>query len=380
MSLDTPDVDVTPLPLRKARISWVDVDNATGYVVSNNTRNNLNKPGCDAPPTSTAALSFEICLDEYLADTTPDTFSISAVDSTGTYLSAAADIRVIDNPILTGGSANGYSPGDTGQAVVKWGTVPEATEYTLRWRKLPGHEILASDGLVVVPTVVPHSHTAWRPNPAAETDWSQKEDLEATEYTVPGPDDRALDHGGIYAFQVIYEYADGTGFSAREAYAWIGSDFPTNRVATYPFFGYWPDREYSYVICDNTFPEVRNPMPPQTTWPMMIEQAFSEWETTRMVAMHRSNRECMVNPEIPISMISAVSNNTNEVFMVDTASLQSAPFIGHAANVINDIGRLLPAVSSPFTDLEELVSVRFPYTCGYVDTLCLRRECLCYFT
>ncbi len=80
----------------------------------------------------------------------------------------------------------------------------------------------------------------------------------------------------IYAIQVNYKRTDDLMvFSARDAYVWPSTKLPENqsRVATFPFFGHHPNREFEYIICKETFPSAD-----QTDWINLIRHAFKQWE------------------------------------------------------------------------------------------------------
>ena len=65
-----------------------------------------------------------------------------------------------------------------------------------------------------------------------------------------------LTDGRLYAFQVNYVIGWIKHFSAREALPWNSDALLGNtaRVITYTFSGHHNNREYRYVICDQTFP------------------------------------------------------------------------------------------------------------------------------
>ena len=117
------------------------------------------------------------------------------------------------------------------------------TQYTLKHRRLMG---------------IHHRQNGWRPNQFAT--------LTNTGETVtdsnPSSTDRLtyqktdLRLGEIYAFQLNYTQNGQKVFAGRDAFVWPSSGFAAEdrRVATYPFFGHWPDKEYTY-------PHLRNDLP-----------------------------------------------------------------------------------------------------------------------
>ena len=116
--------------------------------------------------------------------------------------------------------------------------------------------------------------------------------------------------GGVnqadFALRLNFAIVSGTVFSARDAYVWTSSELPGNneRVATYPFFGHHENREFNYIICDNTFPgtPLSTPMPPINTkrdaWVKIIQEAFEQWETATngLVIVNRVSGTCADNP------------------------------------------------------------------------------------
>ncbi len=212
-------------------------------------------------------------------------------------------VIVIDNPIY---SANGQV--GAGMATIKWRDpsaaplslpVPAAAggTYTVRHRKLFGD----------------HTFRSWRPRqygPASSVDVT---DLE---HAIGG-----LDPGGIYGIQLHYDTSAGTVFSARDAYVWASSGFPEggSRVGTYQFFGHWEQARYGYTICSATF------IPNNGDWPKLIAHAFEQWEEAipHQVRVTRKYEGCMtgegaIDNDNPMSVITALYNESNEVYMVDT--------------------------------------------------------------
>ena len=92
-----------------------------------------------------------------------------------------------------------------------------------------------------------------------------------------------------------------------------------DRVATFPLFGHWPDKEYVYATCENTFT-----LGNSATWVKLIEHAFEQWQTATDLVdvtpghLAAPSVSCEVDPNNPFSMILSTHNDVNEVFMVDT--------------------------------------------------------------
>ena len=333
---------VTPLPQRKARLSWAMISGAPKYHVEVKgggsskvfiLTHNLN-------PQVTYDIALDSILDgKGLADATAYQFRVKAIydddtsDASDPYVDSdySALVEIRDTPIT---SINGDSSGRTdgkGQAVVTWGAVPGATAYTLRWRKLSDYQVsLGTGALARFVRSVDHSNTDWRPQAAGATDWKHPAGASSSGMTVGG-----LNLGEIYAFQLTYTNASGQGFAARESYVWPSKGFPSDRVATYPFFGHWPNRIYSYTICTSTFPNSTS-----AAWTTLIERAFGAWNEPTMITMRRSIQRCKADTNVPISMISSLNNDVNEVFMVDTENDSFRPFKGHIVNLVNDLGSM----------------------------------------
>ena len=319
VKLATPtDLTVTPLPERKARLSWGAVPNASaGYQVEITS-------GSSSKVFSARQPSYEIALDSILngkglAHASAYQFKVKAIydlggppmntddDTSDPYVDGdySSTVELRDTPII---SINGDSSGRTdgkGQAVVNWRAVPGATSYTLRWRKLPEH--------IYFGIQVPHDSQAWRINPAtSDSDWSTTRNITTTNRTVTD-----LDIGEIYAFQIAYERSGVKGFSARESYAWPATGFPFLRVATFPFNGHWPNKEYQYSICADTFPSNK-----RAQWQTLIESAFEQWESsTNDLIQIRRSLDCVVD-ESPASMLESMRNNVNEVFMHNKTAVE----------------------------------------------------------
>ena len=344
VKLATPaNFTLTPLPQRKARLDWPMVTGAPKYRIE------ITGGGASGAfiltHNNAPAVSSEINLDSILngkglAHANAYQFKVKAIydtdnsDASDPYVDSdfSSVVEIRDTLII---SINGDSSGRTdgnGQAVVTWSAVPGATSYTLRWRKMARYRWVDGGYGYSVSALVPHSNTNWRPQAASnDTDWNYPTGTSFSGMTIGG-----LDLGEIYAFQLNYTLANGQGYSVREAYVWPSTDFPSDRVATYPFYGHWPNKTYSYTICNRTFP-------PDTAakWVTLIERAFNAWNTPTMITMERSRERCIADTDVPISTISSLNNSVNEVFMVDTTDKKYLPFVGHIVNVVYDIRQLL---------------------------------------
>ena len=316
VKLATPaNFTLTPLPQRKARLDWPMVTGAPKYRIE------ITGGGASGAfiltHNNAPAVSSEIDLDSILngkglADANAYQFKVKAVydtdnsDASDPYVDSdfSSVVEIRDTPII---SINGDSSGRTdgnGQAVVTWGAVPGATTYTLRWRKMPRQR---TGSFLGISRSVSHADSRWRPQAAAsEGDWSEPLQVSGSTSTIAG-----LDLGDVYAFQLNYTTANGQGYSVREAYVWPWRSLPHTRVATYPFFGHWPGRFFSYTICRNTFPTDH-----QQGWVDLINKAFEAWELGLLTTRHSISSIC--DSTTPAGLVAAHYNSTNEVIMVST--------------------------------------------------------------
>ena len=348
---------VTPLPQRKARLDWPMVTGAPKYRIE------ITGGGASGAfiltHNNAPAVSSEIDLDSILngkglADANAYQFKVKAIydtdnsDASDPYVDSdfSSVVEVRDTPII---SINGDSSGRAdrkGQAVVTWNAVTGATVYTLRWRKLPRHKVQERFLGFNVSRLVPHSDDRWRPQAAGEGDWSEPLRVSGTTSTIGG-----LDLGDVYAFQLNYTTANGQGFSVREAYVWPSNGFPSDRVATYPFFGHWPSKAYSYTICRNTFPTGT-----QDRWVSLINAAFGAWSTSTsgvVTAVSTTSDHC---EEAPMKIVGSLFNDHNEVIMVDTTDIGYEDFTAFVEGFITEgrIRRFLRGAGALLTNRDQI--------------------------
>ena len=324
----TPSIDVEPRPLRMARLSWQPVPNAKEYVVEYQETGGSWSPLYRQAITSTV---FDVSLDSILpggvglADSPyAYEFRVRAQDSTSSFKPGgnSAEIIIQDNPILMGGRATGNSPGGHGQAILEWPRQTDATEYIIRYRKLGFRNAFFQE---------PDHHTS--------VDWAKDEDWpyyhatltpvtepEPTSGTSTTPDPiTGLDIGDLYAFQVNYRTDDGMVYAARDAYVWPSDKRPNraSRVGTFPFFGYWEGGNYDYLVCEDTFPSTN-----RGDWKALIPHAFEQWElaapdlvtvTGRSGVCHSEDGR-QIDNNVPITVVRALHNEVNEVYMVDVSN------------------------------------------------------------
>ena len=318
------NLDVRPMQLRRARLSWTQGSVTTPDTVY---RVYAEDPNLNTIATSTLSrfdTARTLDLDKIFGGWGLDDFdyfklwvvaTTTAQSSTVLTSEASETIRIVDNPIA---SADGH-PGPN--VHVKWATstvtrvgTPTATAMTVdvRYRQL-GDSAQRKD----------HTTEEWRLDgvsypPTFDDTWR---DGSPTDGLITLP---AFNLGEVYALQLNYEDADGWVYSARDAFVWPSAGFPPDgeRVAGYPFFGHWKDGEYDYTVCEDTF----LPANKRTDWTELIEHAFEQWETAvpDLLTVTRTSGGCTVGDhpisnDNPITVVTALYNETNEVYMVDVA-------------------------------------------------------------
>ena len=323
VKLATPtDLTITPLPLRKAELSWTPVSGPGNIIYDVQVRKGLSGPWRDAK-TGTPDTNYEINLDAIsgssgFAEATTFGLHVRARQAGNSSFNSSysEEVIIIDNPILTGGSANGLSAGGD-QAVLTWNRILDAGNgYTIRYRELgsrpdflstqhqlpawPGHEDWPyPSGFVDHPTV---------PQPSTGTKVST---------TVRGlsPDPLYAGQGQLHAFQVNYETSTGVKvFSARDAFVWPSNDFPGSgkRVATYPFFGHHEGRSFEYHFCESFFP-----LDHRSTWKSIIEGAFGQWQraTDGLITIRKLSDRCPTLSNMELFIMQ--DDERSEVRMLD---------------------------------------------------------------
>ena len=296
-TLATPtDLDVEPLPLRKAKLIWAADANADEYVVE---IRKFGQTSWTAQPATTQAY-YEIDLDRILggdglADA-PYEFHVKATKRGSSHHDSAYSdtITIIDTPII---AANGNSPGLHGQAKLSWRTMSNVLgasylggTYSFRARQ-------ADQG---------HTKLAWQPGTYVSVGTiDQTQMTGANRDTIGG-----LTKGEIYAIQLRYE-KPGTStskvFAARDVYVWP-SDRPAGggeRVATFPLNYPLSNKTYSYVVCEDTFPSGKG-----DEWKTFITHAFSQWDlaTKNLVTTERVDGDCADYSEFVDEVIAAVTS------------------------------------------------------------------------
>ena len=337
-------LDGVPMALRKALLTWTPSSNAdsnTVYRIEIAAASNPNSwttlPKKESDPTKGLVIELDnVVINTGLANEDYFDIRIAAEDKTQTHPkpkrpSDVSDaIRIIDNPILTSGRANGKSSSGNAQAKLEWDKVTGVQKYIVRYRELGKRPSLNPKGLGIghsSRTWPGHADWPYYPETSSSLDVSQPSS--ATVSKTVG----SLNMGELYAFQVNYVTTSGDKvFSARDAYAWPSDKLPTrfSRVGTYPFFGYWDDGEYEYTICEKTF----TPATSRGDWENLIEHAFEQWERAApdLLTVTRRYDGCLssdslvspndvpIDNNVPITVVRALYNESNEVYMVDTSN------------------------------------------------------------
>ena len=264
-------------------------------------------------------------------------------------------IRIIDNPLLME-KGRAYGNRDD-RAVLVWKRIANAAHYIVEYRELGKR-----DRWWLVPDAS-HTDTSW---PANEN-WPYYSDFFPNPQTVPQPSRGdtipatvlGLDRGKLYAFQVNYVTTGGEEvFSARDAFVWPSSKRPPreSRIGTYPFFGYWEGGRYDYTICSKTFDDPDTPDDESSEWKALISHAFEQWEQAvpDRVTVTRMVGSCVVDNDIPFTLVRALFNGRNEAYMVDTSNWYSAIFPLLSDNPLFLCIEVAPAcvISTRYTDIE----------------------------
>ncbi len=315
--LDTPqNIDVEPRPLRIARISWDAVDGAKAYDVRLHNhlfeKNRSTSTVTLEPKTGIVCVDggethYDVMLDRHLIDDKVDEFQIRAIKDDCATPQAnrnanqnnseySTKIRIVDNPIISVNGDSRGTPDGKGQVKIKWSRNAFTQEYSIRYRKLKGDHDTAYN---------------WQPNSFEEFTTITSTDF-STSHTIS-----SLELKAIYAIQINYkDQGDIQVFAGRDAFVWPSTATPDKdeRVATFPFFGHWPKREYVYQICDKTFPKEN-----RILWVKAIKTAFKQWETSTngVVKITEDSEKCRLATYKPIDEYKNLRLNVNEVYMVD---------------------------------------------------------------
>ena len=285
-----PEVDVIPLPQRRARLRWNNINGASSYEVR------VAKPGEDIGTlvpsgcfASTPGTECNILLDNItggdgLADLDAGEgyrIRVTVHFTDTSKASQYSDVIIVDSPIR---SVNGDSR--QGKLKIKWDSVgSNNAQYTVRWRRISDKD------------TNPHSSENWRPvewSPDSEFDWDSAT-TSSSGYDINNSAKGIVDEE-IYAVQLNYTIGNQKFFSARERYAWVSDRrggfrlHGDERIGNFPL-GFPLDdplapnnKTYAYRICADTFASDETK---QNEWIALIEHALEQWElaTDRLVMM-----------------------------------------------------------------------------------------------
>ncbi len=312
------DLDVQPLRGRKALLTWTDDPDvrATRYTMRITTDGHPQNVRDEKHP-------YEINLDRVIGvhgfiDRDSFEIQVSASDPTSPVLDSSFSEKVtIKGDLIE--SANGFSPPAPGQlfpinhkVTVSWSPPAGVQTVMVRYRRLresrPG---------------ISHTSAEWRLNDSSYPSTFDGEVID------PTPTDGSITVSGLqrqelYALQLMYDAGDGWVYSTRDAFAWPSGHFPDNssRVGTFPFFGHWEGGDYEYTVCDDTF----TPADERGDWVSLIESAFGQWQTAApdILTITHDDKPCLygsdpISNDRPMTMLKALYNESNEVYMVDTS-------------------------------------------------------------
>ena len=298
-STDTPfklppprDLSVTPLPQRRALLTWGFNPNSSSYTVQvrETGTSAWDFPSTGHEPSGTRSMpEYEIALDVVttssggttagFADADAFQFRARANASTGFILSSEYGdfITIIDTPIT---EANGNSPGSQGQAKLSWRTISSVLgdasyfggTYSFRYRIVGGD----------------HTQLAWRPGTYVSDETVDQTQMMGTNRDTIG----GLTREAIYAIQLRYEKTGtSTVYAARDVYVWPSGRVAGGgeRVATFPLNHPLSNKTYSYVVCEETFPSGK-----ESDWKKFISHAISQWDlaTKNLVTTERVEGDC----------------------------------------------------------------------------------------
>ena len=330
---------VEPMTGRQVRMVWAADVNANRFEVkrmravgTTPSAVQCENAAMGADPTTLECI---INLDEYLVDTESDLFTVQAFQDGGSH--APSDVSypvgIVVAPIKS-------MDGDSGVTlVVEWDTPPgDIQTQSLSYRAGGGGQS--------------HTDEIWTPS------FNPPKPLVTVNATKREHEITGLTAGTIYAVQYIYTDEDGIKtFAGRDSYGWTSIGQPAEgrhglndkgRVATYPYFGHWPDRTYRYRICDNSFPATD-----RAQWVSTIAAAARQWETAtdNLVTLTRdgtASSNCSlgtidvdINPFdpliVPIQLrpyyAIRINATVNDVAMIDPPNLSPLNFVGFIDDV-----------------------------------------------
>ena len=373
---------VTPLPLRKARLTWTGAPNADGYVVEGRDPKlplTITEPPeqwnmwtplgrnltCAVPFGQTAEVcGVEIELDDIihsrgLAHADAYEFRVRATDSSDTYGDSADSetITIIDTPILSVNGDSREAPMGEGQVDLEWTPIEDILgdsyaegNYSFQYRKLGLHTDAESGDEVA------HSDYRWRPTNFGPGQTS-------TDDVITG-----LELEEIYAIQLRYiKYRPGTQtvlhrvYAARDMYVWPAKSFAIRlRVATFPLNYSMRDKRYVYRVCEETFPgsiTLTNGEKANPGWRNAIEHALEQWEsaTAGLVEITLdtyTEREVKEDPELN-----------------DDIEGRSKPCVSYSDDDSEFVDDLANKIAADYPGVSKLTDKQREALTNYLDTL-----------
>ena len=298
--LAAPTLDVTPLPLRKASLSWTEPTNnpsGTQYQVE------IQASGGTGASTqvqvhASATSPLQINLDSIVGSNglanAPYAYEIRIKATNNNATAYSPTLVIIDTPIT---AANGHSPssGQTnGQAKLSWRAIENVLgdstyaggAYSFRYRRASGD----------------HTDPGWQPG-IYDSDETVNESAMVNGNTI-----ESLVKGAIYAIQLRYEKAGKpTVYAARDVYVWpsMRAAGGGERVATFPLNYPVRNQHYAYRVCKDGFEgglRARDSNLNQSQidmkiseWEAFIEHATGQWQaaTDGLVTMtYLKNEPC----------------------------------------------------------------------------------------
>ena len=269
--------DVEMLPNREVKISWNRVASVSRcrpveYGVKIRVPNNSNKNiGLNSvtSPTRFLGASVTLDLDWFLWDADEDVISVYAYSQNANCNRSpdSGSIKIKENPLmLPGAIMDGGRSGGT-SATLQWAALPGVNSYTVDYHEVGQH--------------FSGNHTTNLWIPVYDDTRLDSGQVVTTSASATLND---LENGEVYSILLNWEEANIPVYSARRAFVWVSNAMPAKgkRVATYPYFGHWPDREYLFRVCANSFP-ADNPatmrVDERQVWLDTIAAARDAWNT-----------------------------------------------------------------------------------------------------
>ena len=348
------NLDVNPMPQRRAMLCWTPVTDATDYVVEVSefmTTGTLAWQQLDRtdPKIGTGSDNKHLLnLDELytsasgskqgLADHYAYVFQVKSVEKTSSSVSESGysdEIIIIDTPITVadGASPIDASPQTGGEAELSW----TALESILVHPDYAGgtYEVRYRQSTIDPTTGIDHTTPGWGPddfNPPRPV--ADDEKTTATSLTIDG-----LILYQVYAMQLIKRSTGPSGnvdvFAARNVYVWP-SNRPADggeRVASFPLRRSLTNRTLDYRICGESFAAVdrSDAEDRRDDWVALTKDAFLRWQlTTRLITVGQIQAGCTEYRPIIDTIIEIVQDH-------DTAGMSEAKLRDSVENYIDGL-------------------------------------------